>query len=44
MMGYKGYLSEGCDLPGKLLFEKLDKNKKDLKKDKQRSDPWDFLL
>ena len=26
-MGNKDYLSGGCDLPGKLLYEKLDKNK-----------------
>ena len=25
MMGNKDYLSGGCDLPGKLLYEKLDK-------------------
>ena len=35
MMGRIDYLSGGCDLPGKLFYEKLDKtnnNKKNKKK------------
>ena len=33
MVGNKDYLSGGCDLPGKLLYEKLDKrNTKNEKK------------
>ena len=28
MIGNKDFLSGGCDVPGKLLYEKLDKNTK----------------
>ena len=34
-MGNKDYLSGGCDLPGKLLYEKLDK-KENQQKNKQK--------
>ena len=34
-MGNKYYLSGGCDLPGKLLYEKLDKKKYKKKKKKK---------
>ena len=40
MMGNKDYLSGGCDLPGKLCYEKLDLK---IKKKKNRNWLYDFL-